>query len=79
MNKLGWVGAILLSFCAVPEVIRSLRTETCSLSWGLLMMWGLGELLTLISVIYLVPTGWLILNYSVNLVCITILVRFKLK
>ena len=75
----GWIGSILLAICAVPLAWRSLRDKHSNGVDGLfLIIWGLGEILTLTYVLY----KWdlpLILNYGLNLVFIGIVVYYKLK
>lgn len=80
MNTLGYIGSLLLAFCALPETLRSYRTKTCSIGWGMLLMWLVGEILTLVYVVWkssevsLVP---LLANYSVNIAMIVIMCYYK--
>jgi uncharacterized protein with PQ loop repeat len=76
---IGWIGATLLAFCGLPEMIRTLRTKRCHLSWGFLGMWGFGEVFTLIPVIADELGAFLVMNYSVNLAIILVLVYYKCK
>jgi uncharacterized protein with PQ loop repeat len=80
---LGWIGALLFCFCAVPQVIKAYRTKkTEDLSWVFLLMWLFGEVLTLI---YVVGTNmavekfqWpLIANYIMNMLLVMYLVYAK--
>ena len=64
-RMLGWVGAIFFAFCAVPQVIRTLKDgHAQNLSSLFLWMWFCGALLcaggTLLDV-GVVP--WLLFNY----------------
>lgn len=77
METLGWCGAFLLAFCAVPELIRSTRTKQCSLSWAFLLMWLFGEIFTIIPVIGNSLGAFLIFNYSLNISIILILCFYK--
>lgn len=81
MNEfIGWIGAILLACCGIPEVIYGIKTGSVSLTWGFLLMWGFGEIFALIYTsiksrkVKLLP---LIFNYGLNIVCISILVWLK--
>lgn len=74
---LGWIGAICLSLCAVPQVIRSIRTKKADdISAAFLILWLLGEFLTLI---YVFPKFDfpLIANYMANIIFISIILRYK--
>ena len=51
MNFIGWLGSIMLALCAVPEVIQTYRNKRCAVSWGMLILWGGGEILVLISIL----------------------------
>jgi uncharacterized membrane protein HdeD (DUF308 family) len=79
MNTLGWVGSILLSICGVFEAVQSYRTKTSKLTWGFLITWFLGELLVLIPVVFQIQEGYLITNYLLNLVFISIIIYYKRK
>lgn len=77
MNDLiGWVGGICLALCAVPEVIKTLKNGQCSVGWGMLLLWGVGEVLVLVSIFHL-DIGFLIFNYLINIICIGILMYYK--
>lgn len=77
-NKCGWVGSILLAMCALPETIITIHNGWCALSWGLLIMWLLGELFCIIPIIMIVKKKWLIFNYSANLFFLFIMIYYKL-
>jgi uncharacterized protein with PQ loop repeat len=79
MEYIGWVGSILLAFCGLPQAIESFKTKNSDgLTWGFLIMWGVGELFT---VVYIIPKWhWpLIFNYTANIIFISIIVYYKLK
>lgn len=74
---IGWIGAILLSFCALPQVIKCYKQgHGEGLSHGLIIMWGVGEVLLFV---YVFPTGDipLIINYGLNAVYVSIIARYK--
>lgn len=73
----GWLGSVLLSLCALPEAWKAYKTKDCTLTWLFLIMWGLGEVLTLIAIIGDAPLGYLILNYGSNIVFISIMIYYK--
>jgi len=79
MEYIGWIGSILLAFCGLPQAIESYKTKNSDgLTWGFLIMWGVGEIFT---IIYIIPKWhWpLIFNYTANIIFISIIVYYKLK
>lgn len=79
METIGWIGSILLAFCGLPQAIESFKTKNSDgLTWGFLIMWGLGELFT---IVYIIPKWhWpLIFNYTANIIFISIIVYYKIK
>ena len=79
MEYIGWIGSILLAFCGLPQAIESYKTKSSAgLTWSFLIMWGVGEILT---VVYIIPKWhWpLIFNYTANIVFISIIVYYKIK
>lgn len=79
MEFIGWMGSILLAFCGLPQAIESYRTKNSDgLTWGFLIMWGVGELFT---IAYIIPKMHLplIFNYAANIVFISIIVYYKIN
>jgi MtN3 and saliva related transmembrane protein len=75
---IGWIGASLLAFCGLPQAIKSFRDgNSDGISWMFILMWGFGELLGLIYIISLgaIP---LVLNYSLNLILVSVILWFKM-
>lgn len=74
---IGWIGASCLAMCAAPQAWHSWKTKKADdISMLFLILWLIGELLTLI---YVFPTfQWpLIFNYLLNLFFIGIIYRYK--
>ncbi len=69
-----WSGGIALALCAIPEVIQTIQQGYCPLSWGVLILWAYGEAALLSQV----RNKVLILNYICNLICLTILIGYKI-
>lgn len=42
MDLIGYIGGILLAFCAAPEAYLAWKRGHSSLSWGFLSLWGVG-------------------------------------
>lgn len=73
----GWIGGILLALCAIPEVIASFKTKECNLSHGFLWLWYLGEWLIFIPVVIKGMAAFLIFNYGLNIILISVLMYYK--
>lgn len=77
-NKLGWLGALFLATCGIPEAILAIyRGHAQGLSWPFLLMWFLGEACILIPIITL-KKKYLIFNYTTNLTMATIIIVYKI-
>ncbi len=80
---IGYIGAILFAFCAVPQVIKTWKTKRArDLSWLFLLFWLFGEVLTLIyigidDVIHQLTHIPLYLNYAFNIILVLYLVYAK--
>lgn len=74
----GWTGGIFLAFCGFPEVIQTMKQGYCSLSWGFLLMWYLGEILIFLPVVMSLKSKYLMFNYGANIFFITILIGYKI-
>lgn len=78
MNTIGLIGSLLLTFCAVPELFKTLKNQKCDLGWGFLLMWFFGEIFCLYYAFDLTEVP-LIINYSFNLILVGIMISFKKK
>lgn len=79
MEIIGYLGALFLSFCGLPQVVKCFKTRSASgLSWGFLLLWYFGEILTAIYVYHEhgldIP---LLINYGFNVILITIMIYYK--
>lgn len=78
MEIIGWIGSVLFAACGLPQAVACWQAgHARGLAWGFLLMWFVGEILTLV---YVLPKlDWpLIFNYVVNLVFLVIMLRYKL-
>lgn len=78
LNTLGWLGAVCFAICGLPQAIQSYKQKhSDGISSSFLLLWGTGEILTLI---YIFPKKeWpIIFNLVFNLLFIGVIVRFKL-
>ena len=78
MNSIGMIGSLLLTFCALPELIRTIKDGRCHLSWGFLSMWFTGEIFCISYGLDLSEIP-MIINYGFNLVVAGIMVYFKTR
>lgn len=77
---IGWLGSILLTFCSLPQLIKSLKTRKVNDFSGLfLSLWFFGELLMLIYIVCgSIPISIpLLINYLFNTIIVLILIRIK--
>jgi len=78
IDIIGWIGSMLLTFCGAPLAYKAIRSGNANgISWGFLSMWGGGEVFTLLYVLPMLDYP-LILNYSANIVFISIVVAYKI-
>jgi len=80
IDLLGWIGSICLGLCALPQAYHSWKTKSSAgLSLSFLVLWILGEIATLIYILCTTIQIPLIVNYSVNLICLLIIVKYWKK
>lgn len=78
METLGWIGSILFAICAFPQAIQCAKDgHARGLNWFFLICWFFGEIFT---IVYIWPKqDWpLISNYLLNMVFVTIMLRYKI-
>jgi len=78
MELVGWIGSACFAVCALPQVIKTVREKNADgMSHGLLWLWFLGEAFTIVYV-WSAHFSWpLIVNYSFNLVLLSIIGYYK--
>lgn len=76
---IGWIGAILLSLCGLPQAIHSYKTKSSNgVSLYFLLMWLFGEVFTLVYVFEKTDVLPLLVNYTLNIVFIMVILYYKL-
>lgn len=76
METLGWISAILLAACGLPQCIKSFREKSSlGVSVMFIWMWFLGEILGLAYVLYKGDMP-LILNYSFNTIFTSVILYY---
>ena len=78
MNYTGLIGSLLLTFCGLPELIRTLKYGKCHLGWGFILMWLFGEIFCIVYGFNLKELP-LIINYTFNLLIVSVMCFYKLK
>jgi len=75
IDFIGWIGAVLLATCGLPQLIKTLKTRNFKgLSLVFVVWWLIGEILVLFYILYERFSWQLIFNYGLNiLVCLLIL------
>lgn len=74
----GWLSAICFGLCGVPQAIKSIKDKhSDGVSWGLLILWGVGEIF---ATIYVLPRKDypLLVNYFFNALFIAIIIYYKI-
>lgn len=76
---IGWIGSICFAMCGIPQVLKCIRHGNADgLSSFFLFLWFVGEICYVIAILKefgWVP--WLLTNYSMNLVCLVWIIRYK--
>jgi uncharacterized protein with PQ loop repeat len=80
IDLLGWVGSLCLGLCALPQAYHSWRTKSSAgLSLTFLLLWIVGEIATLAYILLTTAQLPLIVNYTVNLICLLIIIKYWKK
>lgn len=76
MQYIGWIGSIFLAICGLPQAYVSWKQgNSKGISGGFLILWGLGELLTLLYILHKMDAP-LILNYVINMVSLSVIIFY---
>ena len=71
---IGWLGALLLATCGLPQLIKTIKTRSFEgLSITFLFWWLFGEIFVLFYIILGAFRWPLIFNYGINIVIIFII------
>lgn len=80
MEWLGYIGGFCFAFSALPQTIKTWRTQKADdLSWGLLSMWLIGEVTMIAYERLALHSLPLLLNYVMNLAFILPIIWVKLS
>jgi uncharacterized protein with PQ loop repeat len=77
---LGWVGAVCLTLCGLPQLYTTVRYKKVEgLSLGMLVAWHVGGVLTGIYIAITAFRWPLIFNYGLNTIVTSLLIYMYLK
>lgn len=75
---IGWIGAVMLGLCALPQAIASWRNKDSSgISFLFLLLWLGGEVFTLVYIINTTQQLPLMANYLFNILCLIVILRYS--
>ncbi len=78
-QTVGWIGSLCLAFCGLPQAIQSYRQgNSKGVNLGFLVLWLTGEIFTLVYVFTSLTSLQLMVNYTVNLICVLVIMFYKL-
>jgi len=78
INLIGFLGSILLSLSALPQVIASFRRgNSDGISVGMLWFWLIGVLCMFIYNLFKYQDTLICVNYAFNFIFVGIIVYFK--
>jgi len=79
VEALGWIGSILFSLAALSQAVSSWKQgHSDGLTWGLLILWFLGEIMTALYVALTSVSIPLLANYLINFSFLLVIIKFKM-
>lgn len=78
INTLGWIGSLCFAVCALPPAYLAWKLGRTPLDWGLLSLWSMGEICTLLYVFFTTGDVILLTNYTANFMCLLVILRYKI-
>ena len=75
---IGWLSTLCFSLCALPEAYSAYKTGKVGATWGLLLLWLIGEIL---GIIYILPKADMpiLTNYITNTTMLIYIIYKKVK
>lgn len=77
VDLFGSIGGVLLAICAFPEFLYTIKRKKCGLSWSFLILWFLGEVFLLVPVLLEIQKWYLVFNYTLNAILISVMMWYK--
>ena len=80
IKAIGWLGSIMFALCGAPQAVKSYKDgHSNGLSLSFLGLWTGGEILTTIAVALDTSSSYLLFNYIVNMVFLSVILKYKFK
>jgi len=78
IDLLCWIGNIIFALSGIPQAVKCYQQgHGKGLSQALLWMWVVGEIIALFYAYMKDLPVPLLLNYSINLICLLVILRYK--
>ena len=78
-NLIGLFGTLMLSFCGIPQALKSIKEKSSKgVSLLFLLMWLFGEVFVFYYVMKTSLDFILLANYLLNIVLVTIILFYKI-
>lgn len=78
MEIIGYLGSIFLTFCAVPELIRTIKDNRCHIGWPMLTLWFVGEVF-MTTYSFMLWNFPLMMNYIFNFIVVIVMLVYKVR
>jgi MtN3 and saliva related transmembrane protein len=80
IELVGYIGGLCFAFSALPQTIKTVRSGRAEdLSWGMLLMWLVGEVAMLVYERVAIQSWPLFLNYFFNLLFLLPILYIKIR
>jgi len=78
MDLLGWIGGLCLAVCALPQAVKVYKEKNADgTSHAMLWLWMIGEVCTLLYIVFANFSYPLFINYSLNIVFVAVIFYYK--
>lgn len=78
METIAWIGSLCLTLCGLPMTIETFKNKRIKINDYFLLLWFIGEVATLIYVVYKREHA-LSLNYISNILFILVILKYRTK
>jgi uncharacterized protein with PQ loop repeat len=77
LDLFGYIGAFCLAACAVPQLVKTVRTRSASdFDWYFLALWLIGDV-SMLAYSSIISNWLLVANYGTNLTPICVIIYYK--